>query len=239
MSRDREGAFSVPSRDCSLPSRDRSLPSRDRERAVPLLLAHPNRHRLPLSLNHITNGCGNLRTIPQPTRTSMPRPTFAIWPLRAKVAQLPAWVRLEVSHYLLRLRVRFHHNVDVVGPDMRRQKRPGSMHANLANRVQHRTAGDCIQQVGRLVHEVALALCSRRVGIHQTMSRNVVVPIHGTRFVTMQMRTIAGERNQVRQQRLVYTARSRSRLGKARRGTVGRGAAAVCNTKNISLSFCR
>jgi hypothetical protein len=48
------------------------------------------------------------------------------------------------------------------------------------------------------------------------MPRNVVIPIHGTRFVAMHMRSIAGERNQVRHRRLLYTASSRSRLGSAR-----------------------
>jgi hypothetical protein len=206
----------LPSRDCALPSRDCALPSRDRKRAVPLLLVHPNRHRLPLSLNHITNSCGNLLPIPQPTRTAMSRPPFAIWPLRTNVAQLPACVRLEISHHLLRLGVRFHHYMDVVGPHMRRQQRPGSMQANLANRIQHRTAGDCIQQVRPLIHQIALARRTRPIAFNQSMSRNIVVPIHGTGFVAVQMRTIAGERNQVRHTRLFYTALSRSRLGKER-----------------------
>jgi hypothetical protein len=48
------------------------------------------------------------------------------------------------------------------------------------------------------------------------MSRNVVVPIHGTGFVAVHMGAIPGERNQVRHRTSVYTARSRSRLGNGR-----------------------
>jgi hypothetical protein len=203
-------------RDRPLLSRDRPLLSRDRKRAVPLLLPHPDRHRLALLLNNLSNCRGNIITIPQPTRTSVPRPAFAIRPLLTSLAQLPARVRLETSHNLLRLCVRFHHHVDVIRPYMRCEKRPLSMRTNLPYRFQHSPAARLVQHVRSLVHQLALARCTRLIALSQPVSGNVVVPIHGTDFVAVHMRSVARERNQVCHAKLFYTAPLRSRLGKAR-----------------------
>jgi hypothetical protein len=201
-SRDREGAVSV-------------LQSRDREGAVRLRFC-PNRHRLPLLLYHVPDRGGNIIPIPQPASTAVARPPLAIRSVRAALVQPPARIRLEIAHHTFGLRLCFNYGVNVIGPNVRRQKRPLSMRANLPYRVQHSATSGRIQQVRSLVHQIALVRCSSKLGIRQTMARNVVVPIHGTGFVSVNMRAIARERNQVRHAKLFYTAPSRSRLGRSR-----------------------
>jgi hypothetical protein len=204
------------SRDRALPSRDRALPSRDREGAISLSLSHPHRHRLPLFLNDISYRCGNLVPIPQPTHTSVPRPTLAIPSVRAGLVQSAARIGFEIDHYSFWFRICFHHAMRVIRSNVRRQKCPLPMRANLLHRLQHCGPVGRAQQVRSLVHQEALTRCTLLIGLRQTMSRNVMVPIHGTGFVAVQMRSIARERNQIRHANLLYTAPSRSRLGSAR-----------------------
>jgi hypothetical protein len=190
--------------------------SRDREGAVSLRLCHPDRHRLPLLFNHIPNCCGNVFPIQQPMGTSMPRPTFSLRSIHGTLVQSAARIGFEIAHCLLWFRFGVYDCMNVRGPNMRRQKRPFPVQANLEYRIQHCATSAGVQQVRRLVHQIALAQCTLLIGLNQTMSRNVVVPIHGTRFVAVQMRTIVGERNKVRHARTFYTAPSRSRLGRIR-----------------------
>jgi|HubBroStandDraft_1064217.scaffolds.fasta_scaffold207223_2 hypothetical protein len=201
-------------RDRTLLSRSRTLLSRDREGAV--CLRYKNRHRFPLLLNNIPDGCSNVVPIPQPTRTSVPRPSFSIRLVRARAVQSPARIRFEVTHHLLGSRFSLHNGVNVIGPHMCRQKRPVAVRTDLLYRIEHCVAARRIQQKRNLVHQVALARYTRLVGLNHAMSRNIVVPIHGTGFIAVQMGAVARERNQVRQVRSFYTAPSRSRLGKAR-----------------------
>jgi hypothetical protein len=194
-------------------SRDRALPSRDREGVVCLRLCHPNRHRLSLLLNHIPNCCSYVVPIPQPSSASVSRPPFAIRSVRTVRVQSPARVRFEVVHHLLGLCFGLYNSVNVIGADVSRQQRPVSVHADLLYRRKHRATVRPVQQIGSLIHQVALLRCTFRVGINDAMSRNVVVPIHGTGFVAVQMGTVARERNQIRHVKSFYTAPSRSRLG--------------------------
>ena len=173
--------------------RGRGIMSRDREGAVFLCSGYENSHRLAMLLNYISNGGSNVIAIPQPARTEIP----------------------------FRFRICFHHSVNVIRPHMRRQKRPLTVRANLLNRIEHRATDGRVQEVRRLVHQVALARGTRLVWINDAMSRNLVVPIHGTGFVAVQMTTLAREGNQVRHVRSFYTARlrqaePRSRLSRGR-----------------------
>ena len=107
---------------------------------------------------------------------------------------------------------RLDNNMNVVRPNVRCKERPLAMRANLSYGIQYRRAAERAQYVGGLVHQIPFVRCPIRVGFQRAMSRDVVVPIHGTGFVAVQMRTIAGERNQVRHARSFYTAPLRSRL---------------------------
>jgi hypothetical protein len=201
--------------------------SRDREGAFCLSFRFKNRHWLALPLHYVPDCRSDIVPPPQPSSATVPSPSFSIRLVRAALVQSPARVGFEVVHHLLGFRVCLHHGMNVRRPYVRRQKCPLPMGTNLAYRMQHRGTAGRVQQVRSLVHPVALAGCARFVGLNQTMSRNVVAPIHGTDFVAVQMRTIARKRNQVRHRRLVYTLPH------------GRGSLTVCNTKNILLGFCR
>ncbi len=192
------------------------LPSRDREGAISLRLRHPNRHRLPLPFNHIANCSINVVPIPQPACTSMSRPPLSIRTVGTALVQSPARVGFEITHHPVGFRIGVYNCMHVRGPNVPRQKGPVPMRANLPYSVQNCVTFGSIQQVRSMLHQVALARSTLPIGLQQTMSRNIVVPIHGTRFISMQMAAMARERNQVRHERSFYTASSRSRLGRNR-----------------------
>jgi hypothetical protein len=198
----------------TLPSRDRS--SACRKGAVPLLLCDPNRHRLPLLRHHVSNRRPNIVPIPQPARALMPRPSLSIWSIYAALVQSSARLRFEIVHHFFGSGFGLYDGVNVVRSRVRGQKRPSPMPADLPYRIHYRTTAGRVQQIRSLVHQSALVARTRRIGLNQAMSRNVVVPIHGTGFVAMQMRAIARERNQVRHAASFYPAPSRSRLGRGR-----------------------
>ena len=186
--------------------------SRDREGAVPLNVRHKHRHRVALAVNDVCHRSRNIIPMIQPASTPMPRPPFSILPLSLGLVQSPASIRFESIHHFLGFLPRLHNNVDMCSTNVRRQKRPSAMQANFLDSVQHRPTRRAVQKVRGLIHEIALARYARRIGIHSSMSRNVMVPIHGTGFVAVHMSAVTRERNQVRHAKLFYTAPSRSRL---------------------------
>jgi hypothetical protein len=190
--------------------------SRDREGAVCSRFRDKYRHRLSLLLDNISDRCGNIVPIQQPPRATMPRPSLSIRPVRAGLVQSPARIRFEIVHYSFRLGFSFDNNMNVVRSYMGCEKRPLAMRTHLLNRTKYCCAAERVKYVRSLVHKIPLVRYPLRVGFHHTMSRNVVVPIHGTGFVAVQMRTVAGERNQVCHRRPFYTAPSRSRLIRVR-----------------------
>jgi hypothetical protein len=188
--------------------------SRDREGAVRLSLKH--RHRLALSINHVSNRRHDVIPVSQPSRASVARPSLSIRVIVAGQIQLPTRIRFEGVHRPLRLRLGIHDYVSMGGPHVGRQKRPVTVRADLLYRPQHGITTGRVQNIRSLIHQIALTRCARRVSLDSAMSGNIVVPIHGTRFIAVQMRTIARERNQIRHESLFYTAPSRSRLNRAR-----------------------
>jgi hypothetical protein len=184
--------------------------SRDRKGAVPLSFKHG--HSLTLSIHHVPNRSGNILPVPQPKRTSVPRPSLSIGVFRSQLIQSPARIRFEGVHHILGFRFCVHNRMNVSHSYMRRQKRPAPVQANLVDRLQHGTPGAGVQQVWSLMHQVALPHDALGISFQCAISRNIMVPVHGTRFLPVQMRTIARERNQVRHAKLFYTAPSRSRL---------------------------
>lgn len=188
--------------------------SRDRKGAVPLGFKHS--HSLTLSIHHIPNRSGNILPVLQPAGASVPRPSLSIGPVRAHLVQSPTRVRFEGIHHVLRFRISIDHRMNVSHSYVRRQKRPTPVQTNLLDRLQHGTPGACVQQIWSLMHQIALERNTRRISFQCAISRNIMVPIHGTRFLPVQMRTIAREGNQIRHAKVFYTAPSRSRLIRTR-----------------------
>ena len=203
----------LPTLHRNLPTLDRNRLSRDREVAVRLRFSNPNRHCLPLLFHHISNRRSNINRIPQPPRAPMPRPSLSIPSVDAALVQSPAGIRFQVGHRFFGLYFSLDYNVSMIGPNMRRKKIPVSVRANFLDGIEHGAAAIRIKQIRRLIHQVPFARGARLIGGNQMMSRNVVVPIHGTGFVAMHLGTVAGERNQIRHAGSFYTAPSRSRLG--------------------------
>jgi hypothetical protein len=187
--------------------------SRDREGAVRLSLKH--RHRLALCINHVSNHRRDVIPVSQPSRASVARPSLSITVVGADPIQLPTSIRFESVHCPLRFRLGFHDYVSMGGPYVGRQKRPVTVRANLLYRPQHGITTGRVQEVWSLIHQIAPTRYARRVSLESAMSGDIVIPIHGTRFIAVQMRTIARERNQIRHESLFYTAPSRSRLNRA------------------------
>ena len=221
--------------------------SRDREGAVSLHRRYKHRHRISLLVRHVSNCRFNVVPMEQPPRTSVPCPSFPIGAVHADLVQSPACVRLKVVHHLFRFRFGLDDNVNMSGPHVRRQERPLSVQRDFPDYIQHHSPAGPIQQIRILIHQIPFASHQRRVGFKSAMSRNVVVPVHRTGFITVQVRSIAAERNQVGHTPLsrsnseprasasggpVFSAPSRSRLG-----GVGSRSVILCKTTKI-LSTC-
>jgi len=190
--------------------------SRDREGAPCLRLRHEHRHSLALIIHHVSNRSNNLFPIAQPKRAPVARSPFSIATVRTDLIQSPASVRFEGIHHLLRLCLCFHDCVNVVRARIRCQKRPTPVHADFPYRVKHYVTAGRVQYVRLLIHQIPHARRARRIPLKSAISKNIMVPIHGTSFIPVQMCTIARERDQVRHARLFYTAPSPSRLISAR-----------------------
>lgn len=238
-------------RDRALLSLDRTLLSRDREGAVPSL-THKHCHRFTLPLNDISNRRSNIIPIPQPSSAAMSCPTFSV--VRAySMIQPSARVCLERIHCYFWFDLCFDHDMHMRHPEMRCQQRPATNRTHFADRIQHCQAGHRIHHEDRLLHEIPLPGRTSYIGFECTMSRNTVIPIHGTRFVAMHMSAVAGERDQVGHASLLYTAPSRSRLSReqsrlssapsrpssapSRLSRIRSRRGMLCQTKNIPFTF--
>jgi len=190
-------------------------PSRDLEGAV-LELRFKNRHEFSLPVDNVSNRRSDVVPFPQPARASMPRPPSSSDLFATGMVQSFARIGFEGIHDFFRACFSLRNSVNTSASHMRGQERPLAMRANLSNRREYRETACRVQQVGRLVHRIAFARRARIVRLNRAMSGDIMVPIHGTALVAMEMRAIAGERDQVRHVSSFYTAPSRSRLGKAR-----------------------
>jgi hypothetical protein len=82
----------------------------------------------------------------------------------------------------------------------------------LAQSIEDRRTAVPIRQIGRLVHQLAFHRNAFCIGFCQPGSVHVVVPVDRTAFITMQVRPITSERDEVPQSEPVVTAPLQSRL---------------------------
>ena len=71
------------------------------------------------------------------------------------------------------------------------------MHANLAQSVEHRRSSVSIETIGPLLHQLLHYGDTFRIGFRQSAPGRIVVPIHRTGVVAVQVRTVASKRNEV------------------------------------------
>jgi len=136
---------------------------------------------------------------PQPTRAAVPCPSFASGLVHPLVVETPAGIGFHIVHDPFRSNLRFHYQVDVIGADMRRQQLPLLLEAPLLQGVQDHVPAAPIQPIWWLVHVLPFRPLEGRIGSQQTVSRQVVVPMHGTCWISVQVAAIAGKCNQIGQ----------------------------------------
>lgn len=95
---------------------------------------------------------------------------------------------------------------------LRSQQLPTPMPTNLANSFQSRIPAIPVQQVRSLAHETAFAKRTRCIRFKSSMTEDIAVPVHRTRWRPVQMRTVVREGDQVRHGRVRFADPSRSGL---------------------------
>lgn len=83
-----------------------------------------NGHRFTLPIDYIANRCGYVLTFPQPTRTPVSCPPFAVGLIYIELIQTTAGVALETVHDLFRPRFGSDNHMNMTGPDVGGQQTP-------------------------------------------------------------------------------------------------------------------
>ena len=113
------------------------------------------------------------------------------------LVQAAAGVGLEVIHHSLGASLRFHHDVNVVGPHVGGQQAPVALAASLQQGGQHRLSAASVHTIRRLIHPLSLGGNPLRIGFDHTAPGQIMPSIDGTRFIAVQVAAVASERDQV------------------------------------------
>jgi len=176
----------------------RPMLNRDRrERLSSRLGGFEDCHWITLLVNHVPNRRRHMLRLPQPPRAAMPRPPLSSRFIQSHSVQAAARVRLEVVHDSLEARLRFHHDVNVMGAHMGGQRAPVALAAALPQRGQHRLPAASVHSIRRLVHPSPLCGNPLRIGLDQRATRQIMPAIDGARFIAVQVAAVTGECNQV------------------------------------------
>ena len=87
----------------------------------------------------------------------------------------------------------------MVGPDVRRQQVPPPLGAMPLDGRQHHWPGDFVEYIRILAHFSTFCCDTFGVGLQPPAANQIVVPIHRSRFVAVQARAVAGQRNEIPQ----------------------------------------
>ncbi len=68
---------------------------------------------------------------------------------------------------------------------------------NSAESIEYRRTAVSVEQIGRLVHLLAFHRDTFGIGFRQAASGHIVVPVHRTGCIAVQMRPIASESDEV------------------------------------------
>jgi hypothetical protein len=108
----------------------------------------------------------------------MARPSLSIRLIGAQTFQTAAGIRLESVHDHLGTNVRLHHYMNMVCSHVSRQENPTTMQAYLAQSTEYRGPALKIEAIRQLVHQLAFYGCALWIGLHQSASGHVVMPVH-------------------------------------------------------------
>ena len=145
----------------------------------------------------------------------MPRPALTIASIPSHTIQSAAGIRLEIVRNSFRPNIRLHHRMQVIGPHMRCQQNPTAINTNLPQRLQYGLPAATVEQIWRMCHALPFLRSAPRICFQQSASGQIVAPVYRARLITVVVRPVTGERNQVPHLSLVSprrTAPLRSRL---------------------------
>jgi hypothetical protein len=87
--------------------------------------------------------------------------------------------------------------MDMIGPHVGGQQVPAAMETDLPHGFKHHSPAVPVEQIRRLIHALTLRREPLWIGIHQAASGLIVVTIHRTGFIAVQVITVAGKGNEV------------------------------------------
>ena len=157
------------------------------------------RHGLSLSLDYVANRLPHVLIFEQPSSTAMPRPPFSIRPIVPKAIQFTTGVRLELNDNLLGRDIGFQDCMHVISPHMCRKQIPSAILAVLPDRPQNGRPAFVIEEIGRLKHSFAFRQSALWIGLYKAAAEMIVGPVHGARFIAVEVGAVARERNEVPQ----------------------------------------
>jgi len=85
----------------------------------------------------------------------------------------------------------------VIAPHMRGQQIPTAVPADLFEHLKHDRAAVAVQFIRGVIHATAFRCGALWIGLQQSASKQIVMTVYGTRFITVKMRAVAGKSNEV------------------------------------------
>jgi hypothetical protein len=127
------------------------------------------------------------------------RPTLSIRLIGPQAVQVAARVRLESVHDFLGSNLRFYHRVNMIGSHMCCPQAPAMVQTDFPESIEYCRTAVSVEQIGQLVHLLAFQRDAFGIDFRHPRSGHIVVPVDRTGFITVQMRPIASESDEVPQ----------------------------------------
>ena len=158
-----------------------------------------NFHGFALPRDDVVDGFLDIFILPQPARAAVARPTLSIRLIDPLTVQVAARIRLESVHDFLGSNLRFDHRVNMIGSHMCCPQAPAKVQTDFAESIEYCRTAVLVEQIGHLVHLLAFYRDAFGIGFRHPRSGHIVVPVDRTGFITVQMRPIASESDEVPQ----------------------------------------
>jgi hypothetical protein len=124
-------------------------------------------------------------------------PSASDLPRQPELIQTAACITLEVVQDFLGWRIRLDDGMRVIGPNVCGQQSPPPVLTNLPQRLENRSPDDGVQHIRGLAHPPGAGNRAPRIRFEHAASHQAVQPVDGTGLVSVQMRAVASERDQV------------------------------------------
>jgi hypothetical protein len=124
-------------------------------------------------------------------------PPLPVGTLKSRLIERAAGIGFQIVQTFLRLDLSLNNHVHMIGAYVRSPQTPASMRTYTSNSLHDNMPPFRIEQIGELIHVLHLSIEKLRVTLHQSAPRHVVKAVYRTNFLSVQVRTITGKRNQV------------------------------------------